>query len=736
MNRDFGRRKIYLKKLVALCLLCLHATAAFGQGDNDGMKTLESASRDKVKSSTHFELVDVEKLAADHYADAVKSIDLIAKPKVQKCDLLIVGGGMGGVAAAISACAAGLNVAISEPTSWLGGQLSSQGVSALDENYLVESSGATKTYKALRNSIRDYYKALGAEDGGARFEPHLDPGNCWVSRLAFEPKVAVKLLSDLLQPYITSGHLKIFLRTAPFVVRKSTDKIRAVQFVDFDSGKLLEMRCKFCIDASELGDLLPLAGMRYRSGAESKSETGEIHAPENANHDNVQDFTYPFVVEFCPGESHVIEKPPFYDEFNKSGKFSLFGYRMFENSKTINEHGRESEYLPFWEYRRLIDKSNFAASVFPHDLAMINWDSNDLRGENIIDQVPLTMAQRLSRGKYLSFGFLYWMQTEMPRDEGGFGYPELKLRPDIIGTADGVSMYPYIRESRRIVPRYTIVEEDIVSSSNPLARARLFNDSVGIGLYPVDIHGQQDVPGAGQATRPFQIPAAALLQGEIRNYLPACKNIGTTHVTNGAYRLHPIEWAIGEAAGIIAAEVLSRQTDILRLYKNKRALRTVQDKIVNFGAPIFWFDDVAPEHPAFAAIQFLSVSKLMPANLSELHFRPDEAMTRGEMAESIAKLLRLKVMDQERVPIADLPYDDSLYESFAACYSQKLMQLSDDGNAHLDRAVSTQDMQELAANKLIRSEKFVPKSNSVVSRADFAVWLYRLAKEQRFWGHH
>ncbi|MBX9722152.1 MAG: FAD-dependent oxidoreductase, partial [Candidatus Obscuribacterales bacterium] len=426
-----------MKKLVALCLLCLHATAAFGQGDNDGMKTLESASRDKVKQSTSFELVDVEKLDADRYADSVKRIDLNARPKVLKCDLLIVGGGMGAVAAAMSACSAGLKVYICEATSWLGGQLSSQGVSALDENYLVESSGATKTYKAFRNSIRDYYKSLGAEDGGARFEPHLDPGNCWVSRLAFEPKVAVKLLSDLLQPYITSGHLRVFLRNVPFSVRKSTDKIRAVQFADLDSGKLLELRCKFCIDASELGDILPLAGMRYRSGAESKAETGELHAPENANPDNVQDFTYPFVVEFCPGESHVIEKPKFYDDFNKLGKFSLLGYRMFENSKTINEHGRESEYLPFWEYRRLIDKNNFAASVFPRDLAMINWESNDLRGENIIDQAPLTMAQRLSRGKYLSLGFLYWMQTEMPRDEGGAGYAELKLRPDLLGTTDG-----------------------------------------------------------------------------------------------------------------------------------------------------------------------------------------------------------------------------------------------------------------------------------------------------------
>ncbi|WP_454702255.1 FAD-dependent oxidoreductase [Agrobacterium burrii] len=28
---------------------------------------------------------------------------------------------------------------------------------------------------------------------------------------------------------------------------------------------------------------------------------------------------------------------------------------------------------------------------------------------------------------------------------------------------------------------------------------------------------------------------------------------GTTHITNGCYRLHPVEWNIGEVAGMLAA---------------------------------------------------------------------------------------------------------------------------------------------------------------------------------------
>ena len=447
-----------------------------------------------------FQVIDVENLDADHPESSILQFEIKGRPTRIKCDLAIVGGGTGGVAAAITACTSGLNVCLIEETSWLGGQMTAQGVSALDENYLVETTGATRTYQQLREDIRNHYRALGGKDGGARFEPFIDPGNCWVSRLAFEPKVAVKIISRMLQPFIDDGRLKIFLRSAAVELKLKDQRIRIVRCVELDTGRFFDLDCRFCIDASELGDLLPLAGMTYRSGAESRDETGEAHAPELANTHNVQDFTYPFVVEFRDGENHKIPKPPHYDDFNKEGKFSFLGYRMFENSSKLSRNGESVELLPFWEYRRLIARSNFDPRVFPFDIAMINWESNDLRLENIIEPDLQLKAKRLALGKHLSLGFLYWLQNEVERDEGDRGYPELKLRPDILGTADGLSKYPYIRESRRIVPLKTIVESDLTCADNPGARARWCSDSLGIGLYPIDIHGHEDVPGAGQAS--------------------------------------------------------------------------------------------------------------------------------------------------------------------------------------------------------------------------------------------
>jgi hypothetical protein len=71
-----------------------------------------------------------------------------------------------------------------------------------------------------------------------------------------------------------------------------------------------------------------------------------------------------------------------------------------------------------------------------------------------------------------------------------------------------------------------------------------------VGSYRIDLH-----PTTRQRTYvdisswPFQIPLGALIPVRVENLLPACKNLGVTHITNGCYRLHPVEWNIGEAAG-------------------------------------------------------------------------------------------------------------------------------------------------------------------------------------------
>lgn len=592
------------------------------------------------------EVVDVQSISTEKPAQSIRKVSTSRPDYTVKCDIVIIGGGTGGAAAAISALESkykGLKICLTEETDWLGGQMTAQGVSALDENYLVETSGACKRYQDLRRDIREFYKTSRKLSPTGASKKYLDPGNCWVSRLAFEPEVCLDLLKKRLEPAESAGRLSTYLRHKPVSAECKINKdgrktVEAIETIDLISGEITRFEAKVFIDATELGDMLPLCGLSYASGSDSAGATNEAHAPAQGDPENVQDFVFPFVIEYRPGEHHVIEKPKFYDQFNEKGKFSLQGWKMFESAFRKNEDGSETELLPFWTYRRLIDKTFFEDPHYPVDLSMINWDSNDLRGENIIDKSAQTQAERLARAKLLSLGFLYWLQTEVDRDDGGKGYPELMLRTDVLATQDGLSKFPYIRESRRIKPIKQIVEKDIVASSNDLPRATSFEDTVGIGLYPVDIHGHQEVPGAAQQTSPFQISLSALIPNDAVNLLPACKNLGVTHITNGAYRLHPIEWAIGEAQGVLAAHMCKERDEAKDYLNDINKLRNLQKELVERGAPIYWFDDVSTDHQNFAAIQYLAATRVFQGSTEELSFRPDEPVTEEEVCAAIAKI--------------------------------------------------------------------------------------------------
>jgi hypothetical protein len=194
----------------------------------------------------------------------------------------------------------------------------------------------------------------------------------------------------------------------------------------------------------------------------------------------------------------------------------------------------------------------------------------------------------------LSLSFLYWLQTEAPRPDGGAGYPGLRLRPDVLGTADGLAKRPYIRESRRIRAVTTVVEQDLAAevrgARGPVER----DDAVGVGCYRIDLHPSTGGdPYIDVAAWPFQIPLGALLPVRVRNLLPAAKNVGTTHITNGCFRLHPVEWNIGEVAGLLAASCLDGRTEPAAVQADAVALDAFQRRLAAEGVELRW-PDVTP----------------------------------------------------------------------------------------------------------------------------------------------
>ena len=540
------------------------------------------------------EVVDIMRVPVDgDAASAVVRVPKVAAENqpVIECDVLVVGGGTGGVAATLAALRRGRSVCLIEETDWLGGQLTAQGVAALDEHDEIERFGGTASYYELRRLIRTHYERL----SGRGPDPAFNPGACWVTQLAFEPKVAVAAIDSLLRPFLDGGELRVFLRSKAFAASRSDTRVEAVSVIALETGGVRCFRPRFVIDATELGDLLPLAALAYRSGAESIAETGEPHAqPEAPRPDCVQSFTFTFALERRPaGEKHTIPTPPRYQHYRKTQPYTL----------TIEVHageiyGDESGWLAYrlfermpgtkgslWTYRRLLH-ANSLPSVSPHDVSLINWPGNDYRDRSILDLPARATATALQDAKRVSLGFLHWLQTEAPSKNDRLGAAELQLRADVMDTDDGLAKHPYIREARRIRALRTILEQDVSVEFQTGLRAEHFVDSVGVGWYPIDIHrsGPEDV-GVSCRTRPFQIPLGALIPQGCINVAAAAKNIGTTHITNGCYRLHPVEWNIGEAAGAIAAWSLEHDVSPERTWREPKLLKRFQRSLLQDGRP-------------------------------------------------------------------------------------------------------------------------------------------------------
>ncbi|KIV82203.1 hypothetical protein PV11_04330 [Exophiala sideris] len=501
------------------------------------------------------------------------------KTRILSTEVLIAGGGLGGVAAALGALRKGRRVVLTDEYEWLGGQLTSQAVPP-DEHTWVEQFGTTRSYRALRDGIRQYYRDHFPLMEEARKRPHLNPGAGYVSKLCHEPRVAVAVIDAMLMPFLGSRQLTIIKRAKPTLCRMDGRKIRAVEFRHLGSGDTFIVYADYVIDATELGDLLPLSNTPYVTGFESRKDTGEPSAPLEAQPDNSQAVSICFAVDHMDGEDHIIPRPASYDYWRKYQP-SFWGapllgmvaphprtLELVEREFTPNVNDDPAEVcadqrksggdMNLWTFRRIAARDNFIPGAYQSDICLVNWPMIDYFEKPIIDVPEHDLEERLTAAASLSYSMLYYLQTECPRADGkGKGYPGLRLRGDITGTDHGLAMAPYIRESRRIKAITTVVEQDLSLDIRGTKGAVQYPDSVGVGMYRIDLH-----PSTGGdsyidvACCPFQIPLGALIPRQRSNLLAGCKNIGTTHITNGCYRLHPVEWNIGEAAGLLVAHCL------------------------------------------------------------------------------------------------------------------------------------------------------------------------------------
>ncbi|HSH19454.1 MAG TPA: FAD-dependent oxidoreductase [Draconibacterium sp.] len=217
----------------------------------------------------------------------------IKNGRIYETDVLVIGGTTGGIAAGIQSARMGVPTLIVEETPWLGGMITAQGVSATDGNHNLHSG----IWNEFRTKLRTHYGSEAALATG------------WVSNTQFEPHVGDSIFKAMAA---AEKELKIIYGYHVKAVLKDGNKLTGAVFEN-DNNESFTVYSKIVVDATDLGDVLPLAGAPYDLGMESRFETGEQCAPEKANN-IVQDLTWVAVLkDFGDGADKTIEKPSGYD---------------------------------------------------------------------------------------------------------------------------------------------------------------------------------------------------------------------------------------------------------------------------------------------------------------------------------------------------------------------------------------------------------------------------------------
>ncbi len=564
-------------------------------------------------------------------------------------DVCLIGVGFGGYAALLALLERGLRVAAFEEYEWIGGQVTSQALCVLDEFHdpVAEGIGASRRYEAFREALRQHYKKHFRLSEAGRDQLYFNPGNAMNSFMVAEPQVAHRVLRETLAPYVASGQLQLFCGWIAESARCDNEgrRVCSVTCKSLQNpAKRIETTAAFFLDGTEAGDLYPVLPVPFRIGIDGRAAFDEPDGESFSDPLAIQSSTACFAMEFIPGGDHRIAKPADYEYWKNKYAFALNApgatpdEPSFMFRRRIGKNGRMIP--PAFYYRSVIDHRNFSDPDRCHSRTIMNAGCHDFKDEPMVGG-PRPTHEVFQQARALSLAYFYWLQNEAPRDASDsdnpatgarHGYPELRLCPELTGTPEGIAMAPYIREGRRICASTTIVEQDIAIASNSGARARHFDDSIGLGGFVIDIHQRcttKKTFHGGVRTRPYQIPLHSLVSPALDNFAVAGKCIGTTQITNGAYRLHNIEWAIGESAGELAAFCIRQAEPHPRL--TGRALLDYQRELVGRGVPVFWYDDLPATHPAFTAIQLLSARRIWPASARHL---------RADAQHSVARSLR------------------------------------------------------------------------------------------------
>ena len=510
---------------------------------------------------------------------------------LEQVDVLVVGSGASGTAAGIQAARMGVKTLVLEETPWIGGMLTSAGVSCVDGN------------NRLRSGIFGEF----ADSLVARYGSNEALKSGWVSNINFDPHIGQEILTNMTE---SCGDLLDVRRETVVMDVRPEEGDWEVTYRD-RNGRKSRVIADVLIDATELGDIAKACGADYRIGMEASRETGESIAPDQAN-DVIQDLTYvAFLKDYGPDADMTIEMPEGYDP-------APF-YNSCQNPMNVENVTGQT----IWSPEMMISYGKT-----PEGRYMINWPiyGNDYY-VNIIEMSRKERDEALQKAKHFTLCFVYFIQTQL-------GMKNLGLADDVFPTEDKLPFIPYHRESRRIEGEAFFTMD---AAADPYSyKEPLYRTGVAVGDYPVDHHhfrhpDWKSLPDLEFYPVPsFNVPLGSMIPKGVDDLIVAEKSISVSNLMNGATRLQPVVMQLGQAAGALAALACIEDRNVRKI-----GIRQVQDELLEAGCYIMPYLDLPKVDQHFKVLQRIGATGILRGEgrnvgwSNETWFRADDPL-KGE----------------------------------------------------------------------------------------------------------
>lgn len=543
-------------------------------------------------------------------------------------DLIILMATPSGIMAAIAAHRLGKKSLILERTNHIGG-LPANGLGATD----IETRGATAgLFAEFTSRILAYYtKTYGAESKQVK-----DCSNGF----HFEPSIAEKILLEMLNEnkgitVLLNHQFDAMPENLEWLAEKQT--IKAIKVTDRLTGEVKSYTGKVFLDCSYEGDLIDAAGVEFYTGREDKSLFNEVAAGRvyrywkgefgigsSGQGDNaIQAYNYRLCLTNNRENRVPISRP---DNFNPKEYESLVddvltgrhtGAQMKEfmasdlaiiKAETLKTGQLTTLTGAPKGLNRIVnrvglpngksDSNNQHYAFISTDLPEENWPWPTLSWE-----WRDSFAKRL---KDYTLGLLYFAQND-PRLPEAFKkeVKEWGLAADEYTDNDNFPRQVYVREGRRMKGQYVFKAQDALSTEKT-ERPPIHKDSITASHYSLDSHAcRKREPNRVHLegffnikTKPYTVPFGVMVPAHKVQNLLAPVPVSGTHVGFSTLRMEPCWMAMGQAAGIAAAQAIDSFEPVGSISMEK-----LQSELLNQKAVLIYIEDIPFTDPDFISFQ-------------------------------------------------------------------------------------------------------------------------------------